>query len=640
MDEQRFFKSVRDSKWRSKFPTLKDYYEQGGLFDPETNRLDYDPRYYEFTKFELEIDPDESMESVESYDTNRRRKEIIKCSQDFSYFCHKYVKILHPMRGLIPFVLFKYQRRTINDYETHRFNIISKFRQGGLTTVTLLWGLWRCMFQLDQQIMLISKTDREATDIGMMADRACENLPEWLKPKKDAKWNDHLKMFTDTGSALKFYSPEAARGKSVTFLIVDEAAFIPDMDKHWKAMWPILSTGGSCTLISTVNGLGNWYQQTYHDAKDQRNKFHVIELDYWEHPDYNDEKWVAEQRAQLGDKGFRQEVLREFQGSGETYFPTKVLVSLTEQTRNNHPSRKMFSKWANEIGRISQLETNPDNKGAMWVWKEVVDGHEYILSADCADGQGENNDNSVFHILDTSTCEQVAEFYSNLVMPHEFAQVIKEVATYYNNALVVVENMGPGGAVLSSLQHTLFYDNLYYENTKGANAKPGIKLSATTRPLYLEAMQNRLVNETVRINSVRLCSELDTFEYNKVTRKAQARKGMHDDAIMAMCFGLYVRDQLMRDLPMGAEGPKEGLRVVKSQVYEDIKRELMEGRPEDLLGDLDLDILAPENDVHSTGVVFAQRKHDRILKEFGWGVLPFFLASSELFDLAKFMLQI
>ena len=49
------------------------------------------------------------------------------------------------------------------------------------------------MFQLDQQIMLISKTDREATDIGMMADRACENLPEWLKPKKDSKWNDHLK---------------------------------------------------------------------------------------------------------------------------------------------------------------------------------------------------------------------------------------------------------------------------------------------------------------------------------------------------------------------------------------------------------------------------------------------------------------
>ena len=51
------------------------------------------------------------------------------------------------------------------------------------------------------------------------------------------------------------------------------------MEKHWKAMWPILSTGGSCTLVSTVNGLGNWYQETYHDAQEGRNKFHVIDLD-------------------------------------------------------------------------------------------------------------------------------------------------------------------------------------------------------------------------------------------------------------------------------------------------------------------------------------------------------------------------
>ena len=269
MEETRHFKSVKDSVWRSNFKSLDDYYRSGGNYDSEMGRLQYDPKYYNFDKYELQIDPDEPLENIEKYDPIRRKKEMIKCADSFAYFCHKYVKILHPMRGLIPFILFKYQRKTIYDYENNRFNIISKFRQGGLTTVTLLWGLWRCMFQLDQQIMLISKTDREATDIGMMADRACENLPEWLKPKKDGKWNDHLKQFTDTGSALKFYSPEAARGKSVTFLIVDECAFIDDMEKHWKAMWPILSTGGSCTLISTVNGLGNWYEQTYREAKDR-----------------------------------------------------------------------------------------------------------------------------------------------------------------------------------------------------------------------------------------------------------------------------------------------------------------------------------------------------------------------------------
>jgi len=623
MDQAVFFKSKRDSVWRGKHKTLEEFYKSGGKIlkrgEGKKSRLQYDPDYYTLDKYELEIDPDEPLENFDTYDSARRQKEIIKCCNSFAYFCHKYVKILHPMDGLIPFVLYNYQRKVIQEYENHRFNIISKFRQGGLTTVTLLWGMWRCMFQLDQQIMILGRTDRDATDIGMMVDRSIENFPDWLKPIKDGKWNDHMKMFTDTGSALKFHSPEAARGKSVTFLIVDEAAFIDDMDKHWKAMWPILSTGGGCTLVSTVNGLGNWYEQTYHEAQEKQNRFNIIDLDYWEHPDYNDDEWVKEQKAQLGEKGFLQEVLREFLGSGDTYFSAKVITQLTEQTRNNYPSRKLFPKWVNKAGRIAVLESEDHNKGAMWVWKEPIDGHEYIIGADASEGQGNNNDNCCFQVIDTATLEQVAEFYSNIIVPHEFAQVLNEVGIYYNNALIVVENMGPGGAVLSNLQFTLFYENLYYESLKSANVKPGIKIGQVNRSLYLESLQNRLLNQTVRINSMRFVMELQTFEYNPVTRKAEAQKGKHDDAIMSMCMALYVRDSMLRDIPMGAEIPKEVTATLKAQVYEEIKRELMEGRPEDFLMDDEIDLLAPDKDTVMPGVIFnIERRNDRLLKEFGW----------------------
>lgn len=614
MDQSTYFKSVKDSIWRGKYKSPKEFYLAGGEFDSKTGKYQYDPDYYTLDKYELEIDPDEPFESIENYDHARQQKEIIKCCNSFEYFCHKYLKILHPVKGLIPFVLYNYQRQVIRDYENHRFNIISKFRQGGLTTVSILWGMWRCMFQLDQQIMLLSKTDRDATDIGQMIDRACEHLPSWLKPKKDGKWNDHLKQFTETGSACKFHSPEAARGKSVTFLIVDEAAFVPDMEKHWKAMWPILSTGGSCALVSTVNGYGNWYEQTYHQAEDGENLFHIINLDYWTHPDYNNEDWVKEQQAQLGEKGFKQEVLREFLGSGETYFPGRIVVQLTEQTRNNFPSRKLFPKWVNKAGRIAQLESE-HNKGAMWVWKEPVEGREYIIGVDVAEGQGEKNDNSCFQILDTSTLEQVAEFYSNIIVPHELAQVLNEVGVYYNNSLIVVENMGPGGAVLSNLQHTLFYDNLYFENSK-VNQKPGVKIGMVNRPLYLESLQNRLLNQTMRINSARFVAELLTFEYNPVTKKAQAQKNSHDDAIMAMCVALHVRDSMLRDIPMGADMPTETSAVLKAQVYEEIKRELMEGKPEDFILD-DLDFLSPDFD-SSSNTIFIERKNHRLLTEFGW----------------------
>jgi hypothetical protein len=603
--------------WMSTHGSLKKFYESGGILDRKTGKLQYDPKYYTFDKYELEIDPTETIEIVDLYDTARQQKEIIKCCNSFPYFCHKYIRILHPMKGLIPFVLFNYQRKVIKDYENNRFNIISKFRQGGLTTVTLLWGLWKCMFQMDQQVMLISKTDREATDTGLIIDRACENLPVWLKPKKDAKWNDHLKMFTDTGSAIKFYSPEASRGKAVTFLIIDEAAFIEDMDKHWKAMWPVLSTGGSCTLISTVNGLGNWYEQTYRDAKDNKNKFHVIDLDFWEHPDYNDENWIAEQKAQLGEKGFLQEVMREFLGSGETYFPTKTITQLTEQTRNNYPNRKLFAKWCNKNGRMAQLE-GEYSTGALWLWKEPIEGREYIIGADCAEGQGENNDSSCFQVIDTNSLEQVAEFYSNTVLPHEFAQVMNEVGTFYNNAMLAIENMGAGMAVISNLQHTLYYDNLYYDTTKiTASTKPGIKMGQNNRSLYLECLQNNIINQSVLVNSIRFVTELQTFEYNPTTKKAQAQKGKHDDAIMAMSIALYVRESLTRDLPIGAESKDSA--ALKSQVYDEIKKELEEGI-EDFISNEEIDLLAPNMDTTHNIDFFpnAQRKNDSIIKEFGW----------------------
>lgn len=572
----------------------------------------YDPKYYTLNNYELKINPEETLEDVESYDLEKQKEELLKCIQSFEYFCHKYIKILHPTKGLIPFVLFNYQRKTVADYEANRFNIISKFRQGGLTTVTLLWGLWRCMFKLDQQIMLLSKTDREATETGGIVDRAVDNLPSWLFNKKLGKWNDHLKTFNDTGGALKFYSPEAARGKSVTFLIIDEAAFIPDMEKHWKAMWPVLSTGGGCTVISTVNGVGNWYEQTYREAKESKNKFHVIDLDYWEHPDYNNEQWIKEQKVQLGEKGFLQEVLREFLGSGETYISSSAIREITDYTKDMNPIKKLFPKWCNKDDVDEE-----HNKGALWIWKEPKDGKEYILSADCADGMGENADNSCFQILEIETMEQVAEFYSNIVPPNVFAQIIKEVATYYNTALVVVENMASGGSVLNSLQNNLFYENIFFEPKKNGSQTIGVKVNRINRPLFLEAMQNRILNKSIIINSKRFAKELQTFQYNPITKRAEAVKGRHDDTISALCLGIYVRDRMLQDIPIGADVPKEILNNINNDVCQEIKKELFDSRYEDFTEE-EIGLLSSNDEIEKEILIKMYRRDDKILKEFGW----------------------
>ena len=564
--------------------------------------------FYELEEYELDIPTNETTEDLNKFNAEQQIEEIIKSAKNFFYWCHRYVKILHPKYGTIPFVPYKYQRRVIKEYESKRFNMISKFRQGGLTTVAVLWGLWKCIFQKDQQIYFLSKTDREALAAGDMARRAMDNFPYWMFDKNQADITKHEKKFNDVGSKLCFYTPEAARGKSATCIVVDEAAFIDNMDEHWKAMYPVIATGGHIEIISTVNGLGNWYEETYHEAEAGRNFFNIINLDYWEHPAYANPEWAQEMKANLGEKGWQQEVLRDFLGSGETYISSNIIGNLDRNVRGKETIRIAFEKWTNEEQRKQNYLD-----GALWIWKEPMDGHEYIIGVDCSEGVGKDGDNSCFEIIDAISLEQIAEFYSNLVPPHIFSQIINQIGIYYNSATVVIESNSVGGAVLNGLSNDLGYESIYYENKKGVASKPGIKMSSSNRPLLLEAIQHRLTNSSLKINSVRLVNELKTFIFNPQKKRAEAIKGKHDDAIVALCLSLFVRDERVRGLPIGSEESSENmLKILKNNDFDEIKQEILNS-------EVDNWFVEQKNESSAQNFDFEiKRKNDKMLKEFGW----------------------
>ena len=133
-----------------------------------------------------------------------------------------------------------------------------------------------------------------------------------------------------------------------------------------------------------------------------------------------------------------------------------------------------------------------------------------------------------------------------------------------------------------------------------------------------------MINSTVRINSKRFVDELNTFIYNAQSKRAEAQKGKHDDAIMAISIALHVRDIRMRGMPIGADVPEEITNVFRSEIYEDIRREIMDGSPEDwITQESDDPILMPdEKDIMSPIMFDFKRKNDALLKEFGWAVIP------------------
>lgn len=553
--------------------------------------------------------------------TPEQIREFRKCGADFTYFCQKYVKILNTEDGLVPFNLFPYQERVISNFEQHRFNIVSKFRQAGLTTVAVVYGLWKCMFSLDQRILILSKSDREAIGVGKIVEMVKNNFPDWLKPsmKND---NDHEKEFANSNSVMWFYTCEAARSKSAGFLILDEAAFIKNMDEHWKAMYPTLSNGGRCAVISTVNGIGNWYEQTYHRAKEGKNWFNVIELDYREHPKYCKPDWEKQTKANLGEKAWAQEILRQFSGSGDTF----ILASALDRVKQGlmPPVRKVFPEW--DCTRMDDLDkslmSNENyEKGALWEWEPPQENQEYIVVADVGNAMGGEGDSTTFQVINLNTYEQVAEFASNEIPTFDFSQVLAEMAVFYNEALVVVEDASQGATVLQLLEKKIQYTNIYY-SMRGKRDKPGLVVGKNTRPMALETMRTCLTEGLVKIRSTRLFAELETFVVDRRTQKPKATKGKHDDLVMALALGLHVSDALNQEIPlMSKDQVKDVISdAILGEGLDNIRRSLEMGSFDDDDADwpdeLDASDLLPRLDPQMMKLY--ARPNESLFKSFGF----------------------
>ena len=82
--------------------------------------------------------------------------EIVRCGKDPVYFSNKYAKISHPMHGLIPFDMYNFQENALKDFKKHRFNIILKARQLGISTTVASYVAWLMLFHRDKNILVVA----------------------------------------------------------------------------------------------------------------------------------------------------------------------------------------------------------------------------------------------------------------------------------------------------------------------------------------------------------------------------------------------------------------------------------------------------------------------------------------------------
>jgi hypothetical protein len=320
-------------------------------------------------------------------------------------------------------------------------------------------------------------------------------------------------------------------------LIMDEAAFIANIEDIWTSAQSTLSTGGKAIVLSTPNGVGNWFHKVWLKGE-AGDSWNPIKLHWTVHPERN-QAWRNDQTKLLGEKGAAQECDCDFISSGYTVVDSSILTWYTETYIKDPIEKRGFD-------------------GNYWLWEYPNYSRDYVVVADVA--RGDSSDYSAFHVIDVETVEQVAE-YKGKIETKQYGAFLTSVAAEWNNAMLVVENANIGWAVIQEVIDRN-YTNLYYSYRelgyidddvhlrKGWDLKkkedmvPGFTMSSRTRPLVISKLDTYMREKTPIIHSKRLIDELFVFIWNG--SKAEAQQGYNDDLVMSFSTGLWVRDTALK----------------------------------------------------------------------------------------------
>ncbi len=455
-------------------------------------------------------------------------KEIVKSGKDPSYFLRNYAKISHPLHGLIPFKTYGFQDDLLDDFNDYRFNVILKARQLGISTITAGYIVWLMMFHRDKNVLVMATKFGTAANLVKKVKAIVEHMPPWIRIA-NIKIDNRTSFELSNGSQIKASSTsfDAGRSEALSLLVIDEAAHVDGLEELWTGLYPTLSTGGRCIALSTPNGVGNWFHQTYIDADEGRNDFRPTCLPWDVHPD-RDQAWFEKETRNMSRRQIAQELECNFNTSGDSVIHPDDISFLLESTRE------------------PKYQTGFDRN--YWIWEERNPENSYLLVADVARGDGA--DSSAFHVIKLETMEVIAEYKGKPTID-AYSKILYDVGMEYGECLLVVENASVGWSVLEKLTE-LGYPNLYYsikatheyveqyQAETMSNAVAGFTTSSKTRPLVIAKLEEFIRNKLITVYSSRTVEELKTFIW--YNGRPQAMRGYADDLVMSLAIACWIRD--------------------------------------------------------------------------------------------------
>lgn len=374
---------------------------------------------------------------------------------------------------------YQLQKEIIED--DARFKVVCSGRRVGKSTLSLI---------LSSINLLEGKRVAYITPEYTLAEKFYEDIIENFPDELIQTKNKSRVSFTlKTGGMIKFFSGEAinrVRGWEFDYIIVDEAAYIPDLQFEWQqSLRPLLmKTKGKALFISTPNGK-NYFYSLFQKGLNGEDGFKSWQFSSHHNP-YLPKEELEELISTMPEAVYRQEILAEPGENVSNPFGTDAIARNT----------------------ITTLSTKPP----------------VVLAADLA----RVNDWTCIIGLDS---EGVMCYFDRFRMPWTLTMNrLKELRNKFPTPQIILDGTGVGSVILEQAQNEIY--NVH-----------GFEFTSSSKPKIIHQLIKAVETDTIKFNED-TAREMHTyiFKYGSGGNlKYEAAAGYHDDCIAALAMANHFR---------------------------------------------------------------------------------------------------
>lgn len=428
-------------------------------------------------------------------------------------------------------------------------NIILKARQLGFSTLIKLEDLEAILTQKNTDCLTIADTVPNAQKIFDKIIYAWLQLPVELRNLYKERFRSANQLYLDSMfSGIRV----ATTGRSGTIQRLHISEFSKFTQQQvletLTGSMPAVPKDGEITIESTARGM-NHFKDFWDKAEEKGYKKFFYN---WTWADEYQEKPVNEEfkrdyKELASNYKLIENVQERFNLTDAQfywyYLQARGMGELIKQEYPLTPEESFLSTGLNvfNLQKVLSVTTKPPIskfEDVVNIWEEPVSDKKYIIGIDTSEGLG--GDRSTMELIDGDV-NQIGEFKSANIEPHELSYLAVKLAKRYNGAYIIAERNASGLTTVTKIME-LGYNRQYMNRsvdkiTQKTRNELGWRTTATNRDIMIDEYLQAFEEGRLGLKSKDLIEEMMTF-VRKDNGKREHEDGKHDDLLFAFYLAI------------------------------------------------------------------------------------------------------